>query len=184
VDDTGTSCYYDQQDAPYIYFENINDLSANKYCVAVCPNGGNSLQCSASHPCPGISSSYDTQQTLNELGGFCLPTDSILQDKFWSNPLIANKEYLIKGYTAIQLALLLGLCVGILYLVIVILIPKIMTNLAFVLAFTSLITIGILMIKQPIKILDYSGNFWNIFFGFLFIIIAIFFVIFYFCYQE
>jgi hypothetical protein len=129
-------------------------------------------------------SGYDTRQTMNELGGFCLPIESALEDKFWSNPLIANKEYLIKGYTAIGFALLIGLCVGILYLVAVVLAPKVITNLVFVLAFLALGAVGVLMIVQPINMLEYSGNFWNVAFGVLFLVVSLCIFIFYFCYRE
>lgn len=91
VDDTGASCYYNQTDAPFIYFQNLNDLTTGKHCLSVCPNQGDGLQCSTSHPCPGLVSSYNSSQVINELGGFCLPTDSDLQNKFWRNPIIASK---------------------------------------------------------------------------------------------
>jgi len=91
VDDTGTSCYHDQPDAPWIHFQNINDLTTGKNCLSVCPNIGDKLQCSMQHPCPGLVSSYNTSQIMNELGGFCLPTDSSLEDKFWQSPVIADK---------------------------------------------------------------------------------------------
>lgn len=91
VDDTGASCYYNQTDAPFIHFQNIDDLTSKKNCLVVCPNSGEGLQCSAKYPCPGLVSSYNTTQVMNELGGFCLPTDKAMQDKFWQNPVIAGK---------------------------------------------------------------------------------------------
>lgn len=184
VDDTGTSCFLDQTDAPFIFFQNINDLSSNKHCLAVCPNAGDGLQCSAKHPCAGAVSSYATDEVINELGGFCMPRDAALRDKFWANPIIANKEYLISGYSTILLALLVGLCVGIIYLVLFMLVPKMMTFGAFLLSFLSLVTVGILLIVQPINLLDQDGDFWNIFFGVLFIVVGVLFLFFYFCHSD
>lgn len=71
VDDTGKQCFYKQTDAPFIYFSNINDLSANKYCVSECPGNGRPLLCSTNNQCNGKISTYDSQPVLNSLGGLC-----------------------------------------------------------------------------------------------------------------
>jgi hypothetical protein len=75
VDRTNTLCYQEQTDAPYMYFANINDLTANKYCVNKCPKAGNGLICSNQYPCPGVISSYSTSPEMTTLGAFCLPDD-------------------------------------------------------------------------------------------------------------
>jgi len=33
VDDTQQSCYYQQTDAPYIFFTNVRDITSGKYCL-------------------------------------------------------------------------------------------------------------------------------------------------------
>lgn len=46
MDDSGSTCNYDQPNYPYIYFANPNDLSSGRYCVSSCPNVGEPLVCS------------------------------------------------------------------------------------------------------------------------------------------
>lgn len=46
VNDSGSTCSYDQPNFPYIYFANPNDLSSGRYCVSTCPNVGEPLICS------------------------------------------------------------------------------------------------------------------------------------------
>ena len=46
MDDSGSTCNYDQPNYPYIYFTNPNDLSNDRYCVSSCPNEGEPLVCS------------------------------------------------------------------------------------------------------------------------------------------
>lgn len=72
----------------------------------------------------------------------------------------------------------MGVCLGTIYIIVFLLVPKMMTFGAFVLAFLSLVTLGIILIAQPINMLDQDGNFWNIFVGIMVIIVAIFFLVF------
>jgi len=82
------------------------------------------------------------------------------------------------------MALLVGLCVGVIYLIIVMLIPKMMTSAVFILAFLSMLIAAILLFVQPIQILDEHTNTWNVIFGIVFIAIALFFLIFFFCQSQ
>lgn len=66
----------------------------------------------------------------------------------------------------------------------VILIPKIMTYLAFVLCALVVLIAGILLIVQPVKLLAFHGNGWNIFIGIVLIILAIIMVLFLFCLRQ
>jgi len=59
-----------------------------------------------------------------------------------------------------------------------------MTYTVFIFAFITLVIGGIILIVQPIKLLDDTKNFWNIFLGIIFIIIAILLLIFFFCYVK
>lgn len=56
-----------------------------------------------------------------------------------------------------------------------------MNYLAFILSAIALLTAGILLIVQPVKLLAFAGNGWNIAIGIVLIIFAICMVIFLFC---
>lgn len=68
-------------------------------------------------------------------------------------------------------------------MVVFILIPKVMTYAAFVLAALVLLIAGILLIVQPMKLLAFQGNSMNIIIGVILILLAILFIIFLFCQQ-
>lgn len=184
VDDTGNSCYYRQTDAPFIFFQNINDLSSQRYCVKSCPSAGTSLQCSNKYPCPNAASSYNTVQVINALGGICEPVDDALKHRFWDNRILSEKMSLLGGYDSIIMAMIIGVCIGLIYLIAMVLLPRIMTYMAFILAFASLLTAAIILIAQPIKLLSYTTNTWNIVLGIFFIVLALCLLIFFFCYQQ
>ena len=185
VDDTNNSCYYQQEDAPYIYFLNPNDVTSQKYCVKTCPTlSMQQLSCSDQHPCQGKVSSYPSTAVINNMGGFCQPTEESLNNKLWNNQILQDKVSLLGGYTAIMWSLAIGACIGLIYLIAVILLPRLMTYFAFILAFASLLTGSIILIVQPIKLLQHDSNDWNIFLGVLLIIISVVLLIFFFCYQQ
>lgn len=81
-------------------------------------------------------------------------------------------------------ALAIGTCIGVIYLIAVVLLPRMMTYFAFILAFASLLTASILLIAQPIKMLEHDGNSWNVVFGVLFMAVAVCLLVFFFCYQQ
>jgi hypothetical protein len=83
-----------------------------------------------------------------------------------------------------MIAMLIGLCVGLIYLVLFMIVPKIMVIMAFILAFCALIAAAIILLVQPIKLLSSTGNTWNIIIGIALIIVAVSILIFYFCYQR
>ena len=82
------------------------------------------------------------------------------------------------------IALGISACIGLLYMVIFIIIPKVMTYAAFVLAAIVLLVAGILLIVQPLKLLAFQGNSSNIIIGIILILVAIFLVVLLFCQQE
>jgi magnesium-transporting ATPase (P-type) len=145
VDDTNNSCYYQQEDAPYIYFLNPNDLTSQKYCE---------------------------------------PPDDSLNNQLWSNHILQDKLSLIGGYAAIMWSLAIGACIGLIYLIAVVLLPRMMTYLAFILAFAALLAGSIILLVQPIKLLQHDSNGWNLFLGIFFIVISVVLLIFFFCYQQ
>lgn len=101
-----------------------------------------------------------------------------MKDQFWQNNELYQKMSRVHGWEVSVIALGIGACVGLLYMVIFIIIPKIMTYLAFVLGAITLLVAGILLLVQPIKMLAFTGNAWNIILGILFILLAIFLAIF------
>ena len=173
ADDTGATCQLDQTDAPYIYFQNINDLSSQKHCLKQCPTAGAPLRCSDSYPCPGLMSSYDSVEVINRLGGFCEPRDEAAKQKLWENHILADKASLLGGYDSILISLAIGVCVGIIYLIAMVSLPRMMTYTVFILAFASLLTAAIILIAQPIKLLSTQTNTWNIILGIFLIMVAV-----------
>ena len=60
---------------------------------------------------------------------------------------------LVGAYDAIEWALLVALCVGAIYLLTVILLPRMITFYVFLLAFMLMLIGAIMLIAQPIKLL-------------------------------
>jgi hypothetical protein len=146
VDDTEQSCFYQQADAPYIFFSNLRDISSGKYCLQECPSAGNPLKCSAQHPCPGVVAGYSSKAVINILAGFCEPIDENANSELWENKILVDKISLIGGYKAILYALPIGIFVGLTYLIVFVLLPRIMTYSAFFLAFLALLAGAIILI--------------------------------------
>ena len=73
---------------------------------------------------------------------------------------------------------------GLIYLALVMIFPRVMVPLVFFLAFVTLLAAGIVMLVQPIKLLERTGSVWNIVIGVLLIITALAVVIFYFCHRR
>lgn len=118
------------------------------------------------------------------MGGFCQPTDEAANNRLWNNHILSDKVSLLGGYAAILWSLLIGLCIGVIYLIAVVLLPRMITYLAFIMGFACLLTAAIILIVQPIKLLAYESNTPNILLGILFIIVAVVILIFFFCYQQ
>lgn len=129
-------------------------------------------------------SSYDTTAVINKLGGFCNPTDQDANSRLWKNRVLSDKASLLGGYDSILTALSIGACIGLIYLIVVVFLPRVITYFAFILAFASLLTAAIILIVQPIKLLSETSNTWNIIIGVILITIAVLILIFFFCYQQ
>ena len=82
----------------------------------------------------------------------------------------------------IWLSLIIALCIGILYLVLVALAPKPMIYLAFIGAFIVLLFAGIFMLAKPVH--AFHPNFWNIFIPIILIIAGLAFLIHLGCYRK
>ena len=181
---SGKLCYYDLPNHPYVFFVDPHNPANQRYCVSQCPNTGQQLQCANATACAGITSSYSTAGTINRLGGLCEPTDPALLGPFLNDPAIGSKLSSIHMWEVTNIALIISFCVGLVYMVIFIFVPKIMIYAAFILSAAALLTAGILLIVQPIKLLAFNNNAWNIIIGIILILVAIAFVIFLFCYRQ
>jgi hypothetical protein len=152
--------------------------------VANCPTTGQPLQCSNSSNCTGLTSSYDTQGIINGLGGLCEPTSPSVQASFYADSQINAKMSSINMYYISLISLAISALVGLIYMIVFILLPRALTYAVFVLAGLTLLAAGILLIVQPVKLLAFSGNAWNIVLGILFILLAIVLVVFLFCQRQ
>lgn len=82
------------------------------------------------------------------------------------------------------IGLLISALVGLVYMILFIILPGKLTFAIFILSAITLLTAGILLIVQPLKLLAFHGNVWNIIIGIILIIIAIALVIFMFCQKQ
>lgn len=82
------------------------------------------------------------------------------------------------------LALIISAAAGAIYLILFSCLPKKLTFAVFVLAAIVLVTAGILLIVQPLKLLAFHGNAWNIILGIIFILMGIAMVIFMCCQKQ
>ena len=82
------------------------------------------------------------------------------------------------------IGLLISACVGLVYMVLFIVLPGKLTFAIFILSALTLLTAGILLIVQPIRLLAFNGNAWNIIIGIILILVAIAMVVFMFCQKQ
>ena len=127
-------------------------------------------------------SQYETKGVINRLGAFCIATDETVADHMWNSPEIAVKNSLLNSFDVILLSLLIGLCVGIIYLVLTMFCPKPMIYLAFIGTFIFLLFAGIFVLAHPVRFFNPNG--WNIAFGIILIIAALCFIIYLACYRK
>lgn len=103
-----------------------------------------------------------------------MPTDQNIADHLWSQPQISIKNSILQSIDIILLSLLFGLCVGIIYMVLVTCCPKIMLKLVFVGVFLLLLFAGIFILAKPINF--FHPNVWNILLGVALIITGLVFL--------
>jgi hypothetical protein len=116
------------------------------------------------------------------LGAFCIAKDPTVADHIWSSPQISTKNSILNSIDVILLSLLFGLCVGIIYLGLTACFPKPIIYLAFIGVFITLLFIGIYILAKPVRL--FTPNVWNILLGIGFILTAIVFLIYMFCYNK
>lgn len=169
-------------DQPYVYFANPNDISSGRYCVSACPSTGQGLQCSQENlqACSTFGvSQYNTEAVVNRLGGFCMPTDQATADRLWNQPQISIKNSILQSIDVILLSLLFGLCIGLIYMVLVACFPKIMIRLVFIGVFLALLFAGIFILAKPISF--FHPQVWNILLGVALITTALIFLVYMAC---
>lgn len=127
-------------------------------------------------------SKYETEGVVNRLGAFCIATDKTVADHMWNSPQISVKNSLLNSFDVILLSLLIGLCIGIIYLVLSLCCPKFIIYLAFIGVFILLMFAGIFVLAKPVRIFDPIG--WNVVFGIVLIIVALMFIIYMACYRK
>jgi hypothetical protein len=104
-----------------------------------------------------------------------MPTDQTLSDHIWSQPQISIKNSILNSIDVILLSLLFGLCLGIIYMVLVTCCPKLMIRLVFIGLFVLLMFAGIFILAKPISF--FNPNVWNILLAVALMLTAIIFLI-------
>jgi uncharacterized membrane protein HdeD (DUF308 family) len=127
-------------------------------------------------------STYSTEQVINRLGAFCIPTDHGLADEIWSNPQLAVKSSILNSLDIILLSLLLAFCVGIIFLILMNCCPKILIYSVFLLGFLTLLISGICVLAKPVQMFDPNG--WNIFLGIVMILVSLICLVWAFIYRR
>lgn len=128
------------------------------------------------------ASQYTTLPVINRLGGFCIAQDAKVADHIWTSPQLSVKSAILNSIDVILLSLLFGLLLGLIYLGLVVCLPKLMIRLAFIGAFVVLLFAGIFILAKPVQL--FSNNLWNILLAVLLIIMAITFLIYMLCYNR
>ena len=87
-------------------------------------------------------------------------------------------------WDVVLISLAVNACVGLIYMILFIIFPKPLTYAAFILSSIAILTAGILLIVQPLHLLAFNGNIWNIIIGVGLILVAFALVAFLFCQRQ
>lgn len=128
------------------------------------------------------TSQYETVGVINRLGAFCLAKNGTVADHMWDSPQISVKDAILDSIDLILLSLLFGFCLGLIYMVLTSLCPKVMIRLVFVGIFLTMLLAGIYTIVKPVSF--FSPHVWNVLLGIAFIITGIVFLIYMVCYNK
>lgn len=119
---------------------------------------------------------YQSTAQFSRLGGICAPTEEAARNKLFKNLNISEKYEFLNTYDVIRISMLIALGVGILWMVLVQLIPRLMAGLSIILASLLLIAFGILLLVDNPK--GWQGKqVWRIIIGILLILFALFCVV-------
>lgn len=105
-----------------------------------------------------------------------------MADKIWASDQLSEKHGLVNSYDVILLSLLFGLLLGIIYLIAVMIAPKLMTYAVFFLAALVLLAAGLTILLKPVNL--FNPHFWNIILGVFLILFGLFLVVFFICYSH
>ena len=91
---------------------------------------------------------YQTSSQFQRLGGFCAPTDEAARSKLIKNAGLQDKWSFLGTYDVMRISILLSVGVGIFWMVLVQLLPKIMAPTAIFLGSILLLGAGVLLIAD------------------------------------
>ena len=125
-----------------------------RVCVSICPSAGaGQLICrpnSVVTTC-NINSIYSSQVTLARLGGVCTPTNLSAEQVLIKTTNLQSKQNFIYIFDSIKISLLVGLGLGILWVICVQCFPRGMAAAVTVFAILTLGTLGIMALAGKIN---------------------------------
>ena len=126
---------------------------------------------------------YESFVDMGRLGGFCSPSNLALRNEILENTHLSNKYNFLNRYDVIRISLLVALALGVLWMILVQLCPKIMTGVAVGLGCLVLFAGGLLLLIDNAKGTEGVG-FWRIIVGIVLIGFAILFFLMLFMYRR
>lgn len=149
TDSDGKPCAYGDNSAyPYIFFPDINNIK-NRVCVAICPLTTNApLACkpnSVITSCSNVNT-YPSSPQFQRLGGYCGPNSEATRDKLVQNLNLQDKWKFLNTYDIIKYSLLIALALGLIWMILVQILPKIMAIAAIFLGSLTLLALGLIFI--------------------------------------
>lgn len=125
-----------------------------RVCVSICPSSGaGQLICrpnSVVTTC-NVNPIYSSQVTLARLGGVCTPTNTSAEQVLFKTTNLQSKQNFIYVYDSVRISLLVGLGLGLLWVLLVQCFPRGMAGIVTVLAILALGTLGIMSLAGKIN---------------------------------
>ena len=118
------------------------------------------------------------------MGGFCSPTNEALRDEILNNTNLNNKYNFLNRYDIIRITLLVALAIGILWMVLVQICPRIMAGVAIGLGSLLMLVGGIHLLIDNDEGWSGGAGFWRILIAVLLILFAILFFVMLFMYRR
>lgn len=116
--------------------------------MSLCPRGTDfEIECRPNSKITNCRSVniYQTSSQFQRLGGFCAPTDEAARDKLIKNAGLQGKWNFLGTYDVMRISLLLALGIGIVWMILVQVIPRIMAPAAIFMGSLLLLTAGVLL---------------------------------------
>lgn len=134
-----------------------------RVCVSTCPSSSDlELTCRPNSKVPSCSSTtiYQSNVGFDRLGGFCTPMDSSAQSLLLRSANLQNNWNFLDIIDTVLISMLISFGIGVIWIILVQLIPRIMAAVAIYLAILTLIGLGILLlvdtsinVSQTLKII-------------------------------